>query len=153
MTTAIYTEDQQMDYAIQVENLTKTYKDFTLENISLKLPWGTVMRLIGQNGAGKSTFINALLGIVKAENDHVSMLGYDLKTQEMLIKEDIAVIFNDSHYDLSFTPLFVGKMLSRFYKNWDQEKHLYYLERFGLPPKKRLKSFLPVCWQSWSSPP
>lgn len=141
MTTAIYTEDQQMDYAIQVENLTKTYKDFTLENISLKLPWGTVMGLIGENGAGKSTFINALLGIVKAEYDHVSMLGYDLKTQEMLIKEDIAVIFNDSHYDLSFTPLFVGKMLSRFYKNWDQQKYLYYLERFGLPPKKRLKKF------------
>lgn len=141
MTTFTYTEDQQMDYAIQVKNLTKTYKDFSLEKISLGLPCGTVMGLIGENGAGKSTFINSLLGIVEAEYDQVSILGYDLKTQEKLIKENIAVIFSDSHYDLSFTPLFVGKMLSKVYKNWDQEKYMDYLKRFDLPEKKRLKKF------------
>lgn len=141
MTTFTYTEDQQMDYAIQVKNLTKTYKDFSLDSISLALPCGTVMGLVGENGAGKSTFINSILGIVEAQYDQVSMLGYDLKTQEKLIKEDIAVIFSDSHYDLSFTPLFVGKMLSQVYKNWDQEKYMDYLKRFRLPEKKRLKKF------------
>lgn len=141
MTTFIYTEDQQMDYAIQVKNLTKTYKDFSLDSISLALPCGTVMGLVGENGAGKSTFINSILGIVEAQYDQVSMLGYDLKTQEKHIKEDIAVIFSDSHYDLSFTPLFVGKMLSQIYKNWDQEKYMDYLKRFRLPEKKRLKKF------------
>ena len=141
MTTFTYTEDQQMDYAIQVKNLTKTYKDFSLDSISLALPCGTVMGLVGENGAGKSTFINSILGIVEAQYDQVSMLGYDLKTQEKLIKEDIAVIFSDSHYDLSFTPLFVGKMLSQVYKNWDHEKYMDYLKRFRLPEKKRLKKF------------
>lgn len=141
MTTFTYTEDQQMDYAIQVKNLTKTYKDFSLDSISLALPCGTVMGLVGENGAGKSTFINSILGIVEARYDQVSMLGYDLKTQEKLMKEDIAVIFSDSHYDLSFTPLFVGKMLSQVYKSWDQEKYMDYLKRFRLPEKKRLKKF------------
>ena len=78
MTTFTYTEDQQMDYAIQVKNLTKTYKDFSLDSISLALPCGTVMGLVGENGAGKSTFINSILGIVEARYDQVSMLGYDL---------------------------------------------------------------------------
>ena len=141
MTTFTYTEDQQMDYAIQVKNLTKTYKDFSLDSISLALPCGTVMGLVGENGAGKSTFINSILGIVEARYDQVSMLGYDLKTQEKLMKEDIAVIFSDSHYDLSFTPLFVGKMLSQVYKSWDQEKYMDYLKRFRLPEKKPLKKF------------
>ena len=141
MTTFTYTEDQQMDYAIQVKNLTKTYKDFSLDSISLALPCGTVMGLVGENGAGKSTFINSILGIVEARYDQVSMLGYDLKTQEKLMKEDIAVIFSDSHYDLSFTPLFVGKMLSQVYKSWDQEKYMDYLKRFRLPEKTRLKKF------------
>ena len=130
-----------MDYAIQVKNLSKTYKDFKLDNISLDLPCGTVMGLIGENGAGKSTFINALLNITDSQYDQVTILGRDLRTQETLIKEDIAVIFSDSHYDLDFTPLFAGKMLSMIYKNWDQKKYLDYLERFGLPPKKRLKKF------------
>lgn len=130
-----------MDYAIQVKNLTKSYKDFTLDNISLDLPCGTVMGLIGENGAGKSTFINSLLNIVNAQYDREIILGYDLKTQEKLIKEDLAVIFSDSHYDLSFTPLFVGKMLSKIYKNWNEKKYLDYLKQFGLPEKKRLKKF------------
>ena len=58
-----------MDYAIQVKNLSKTYKDFKLDNISLDLPCGTVMGLIGENGAGKSTFINALLNITDSQYD------------------------------------------------------------------------------------
>ena len=47
-----FTENNKIDYAIQVKNLTKTYKDFILDNISLDLPCGTVMGLIGENGAG-----------------------------------------------------------------------------------------------------
>ena len=42
-----------MEYAIEVRNLTKRYKDFTLDDISFALPRGTVMGLIGENGAGK----------------------------------------------------------------------------------------------------
>lgn len=64
-----------MDYAIQVKNLSKTYKDFKLDNISLDLPCGTVMGLIGENGAGKSTFINALLNITDSQYDQVTILG------------------------------------------------------------------------------
>ncbi|HJA99975.1 MAG TPA: ABC transporter ATP-binding protein [Candidatus Mediterraneibacter merdavium] len=130
-----------MNLALEVKNLTKSYKDFKIDNISLELPYGTVMGLIGENGAGKSTFINSILGIVRADYEKAVMLGYDIHTQEKLIKEDIAVIFSDSHFDLSFTPRFVGTMLSKVYKNWDQEKYADYLKRFQLPEKKRLKKF------------
>ena len=41
-----------MEYAIEVRNLTKRYKGFTLDDISFALPQGTVMGLIGENGAG-----------------------------------------------------------------------------------------------------
>ena len=51
-----------MDYqnAIEINNLCKTYKGFTLDNISLSIPRGTIMGFVGQNGAGKSTTINAI---------------------------------------------------------------------------------------------
>lgn len=61
--------------------------------------------------------------------------------QEKEIKKEIAVIFNDSHYGENLTPLFIGKMLSGIYTDWDQKKFTDYLKQFHLPEKKRLKTF------------
>ena len=128
-----------MEYAIEVRNLTKRYKDFTLDDISFALPSGTVMGLIGENGAGKSTLINSILGIADCDSQLVSMLGLDMKTHGKKIKEDIAVIFNDSHYDINLTPKIIGHILSKVYKNWDAALFSGYLEKFGLPQKKKIK--------------
>ena len=87
-----------MKQALHIKNLTKKYKDFTLDHISLDLPYGMILGLIGENGSGKSTLINSILNIVKADYDEVHILGQDLKSQEKEIKKEIAVIFNDSHY-------------------------------------------------------
>lgn len=130
-----------MENAIEVKNLTKRYKDFTLDHISLTLPSGMVLGIIGENGAGKSTFINALLGIVKSEYDRLQILGLDFATQEKKIKGNIAAIFDDARYDENFTPLFIGKILSGIYQNWNSQTYLEYLDRFRLPHKKRLKTF------------
>lgn len=128
-----------MDYAIEVRNLTKRYKGFTLDDISFALPQGTVMGLIGENGAGKSTLINSILGIADSESSLTAMLGLDMKTHSKKIKEDIAVIFNDSHYDINLTPKIIGHILSKVYKNWDAPLFFEYLERFDLPEKKKIK--------------
>lgn len=130
-----------MENAIEVRSLTKKYKDFTLDRISLTLPRGMVLGLIGENGAGKSTFINSILGIVKSEYDQLQILGLDFSSKEKQIKGDIAAIFDDARYDENFTPLFIGKILKGIYKNWDSQKYLNYLEQFSLPPKKKLKTF------------
>ena len=130
-----------MEYAIEVRNLTKTYKDFILDDISFELPCGTVMGLIGENGAGKSTLINSVLGISESESKLTAIFGLiDIRIGKQ-IKEDIAVIFNDSHYDENLTPKIIGHILSKVYKNWDAPLFLDYLERFGLPEKKKLKKF------------
>ena len=128
-----------MEYAIEVRNLTKRYKGFSLDDISFALPRGTVMGLIGENGAGKSTLINSILGILDSESDLTAMLGLDMKTHSKKIKEDIAVIFNDSHYDVNLTPKIIGHILSKVYKNWDAPLFFEYLERFDLPEKKKIK--------------
>lgn len=130
-----------MRYAVEIKNLSKNYKDFTLDHISMKIPSGTVMGLIGENGAGKSTLIHSLLGVIDSEYDEMKILGNDYENHEKIIKENIAVIYDNTHYNLNFHPLFIGKILSRVYKNWDNEKYLQYLHQFNLPLKKKLKTF------------
>ena len=58
-----------MEYAIEVENISKEYRDFKLKDISLKVLSGSIIGLIGENGAGKSTFINAILGVIDSHYD------------------------------------------------------------------------------------
>lgn len=113
-----------MEYAIEVSNLTKKYRDFTLDNISLKVPSGTIIGLIGENGAGKSTFINAILGIINSNYDQLKYFDLNFKDNEQLIKEQIAVIFDATHYNLEFTPKLIGLILSKTYQNWNNE--VYY---------------------------
>ena len=130
-----------MENAIQIKNLSKEYKDFSLKNITLNIPEGTVMGLVGANGAGKSTLLQSLLGVITSDYDEVKILGKDMRGEERKIKEEIAVIFDASHYSLQYTPKFIGKFLSKIYQNWDMEKYNEYLTRFQLPADKKLKKF------------
>ncbi len=93
-----------MEYAIEIKNLSKNYGDFCLDNISLAIPSGSVVGLIGENGAGKSTLISALLGLIKADYESLNIFGLDFASNEASIKQDIAVIFDTTHYDDEFTP-------------------------------------------------
>lgn len=53
--------------AIEVTNLIKKYDDFELDNISFQIPEGSIVGFIGENGAGKSTTIKAILGLMPVE--------------------------------------------------------------------------------------
>lgn len=130
-----------MEYVLEVNNLTKEYKDFKLDDISLKIPKGSVVGLIGENGAGKSTFINSILNINEPEKGEVKIFNKNINEHEKDIKEDIAVIFDKSHYSEYMNAKLIGKMLSKIYKNWDNEKYYSLLENFDLPVNKKIKKF------------
>lgn len=55
-----------MEHILKVDNLTKHYQDFSLD-VSFDIPKGTIVGLIGENGAGKSTTIKAILDLIKRD--------------------------------------------------------------------------------------
>ena len=130
-----------MDFAIEIEHLTKVFKDFSLNHVSLKIPKGTVVGIIGENGAGKSTFIQSILGIVDSQYDKLTYFGKDFKQNEKNIKEDLAVIFDTTHYDLELTPRWIERILSHTFQNWNHELYQSYLQKFELPYDKKIKLF------------
>ena len=61
--------------ALVVNGLTTRYKDITLDGVSLPVPQGSIVGLIGENGAGKSTPLHAVLGLIGRDGGTVELLG------------------------------------------------------------------------------
>lgn len=128
-----------MDTILRVENLTKKYAGFQLDHVSFELPKGTIMGLIGENGAGKSTTINAILDLIKKDDGTVTFWGQELSSSKQL-KEDIGVVFDGVNFYETLTPAKVGKISEKAYKQWDEYLYRDYLKRFGLPLDKEIKT-------------
>ena len=73
--------------AIEINNLNKTYDGFALKDLSFRVPKGSIMGFVGQNGAGKSTTIKTILNIVKKDSGTVRVFGLDHVEQELEIKK------------------------------------------------------------------
>ncbi len=127
--------------AIEISGLTKKYDGFTLDNISFNVPKGSIMGFIGQNGAGKTTTIRALLNITKCDAGTIKMMGLDHIQNEYEIKEYIAAVFDEIPFHESFNAIQVCKMFRGLYSAWDEKKYFEYLDRFGLPRKKKIAKF------------
>ena len=128
-----------MEAILQVEHLTKRYPDFTLDDVSFSLPKGEVMGLIGENGAGKSTTIHALLDLICRDAGNVTFWGQALSASKPL-REDIGVVLDGVNFYETLTPEQVGKVCRAAYRQWDGDLYRSYLARFALPPRKEIKA-------------
>ena len=131
----------EIQNAIEISGVTKNYDGFTLDNISFAVPTGSIMGFIGQNGAGKSTTIKALLNIIKIDSGTITILGKDHIKNEYEIKSQIAAVFDELPFYDGYNAEQINKMFAGLYKTWDKDKYFAYIERFGLPKKKKLKQF------------
>lgn len=129
-----------MDAILQVENLTKQYAGFQLDHVSFSVPKGTIMGLIGENGAGKSTTINAILDLIHKDGGTVAFWGQELSSSKQL-KEDIGVVFDDINFYAALTPAQIGKISAAAYQQWDEVMYQDFLKRFQLPAGKEIKTF------------
>lgn len=130
-----------MENCIELKNVTRVYPQFKLDNISFSVPCGTVMGFIGENGAGKSTTIRAILGLLKKGEGTVTVLGEDANSLSAETKEKIGVVFDGLTFPESLTAKQLDKVLRGIYRTWDSEAFYGYLTRFGLPKNKKLKTF------------
>ncbi|MCI8571732.1 MAG: ABC transporter ATP-binding protein [Lachnospiraceae bacterium] len=127
--------------AITVENLTKVYDGFTLKDVSFKVPAGSVVGFIGENGAGKSTTIKALLGLIPVDKGQVEVLGHKIFMEEKDVtwREQIGVVFDECNFPLGLKGKDVQNMLKNIYRTWDAKKFRDYMDRFEIPMNKKIK--------------
>lgn len=130
-----------MNDALKVEHVNKTYPGFSLTDVCFELPKGSIMGLVGENGAGKSTIIKILLGLVQKDSGEVQILGERDLEKNKYVKEDIGVVFDEINFYETLTSVKVEKICKNAYKNWDSTAYASYLEQFSLPKDKEIKTF------------
>lgn len=102
--------------ALELQGLTKHYKDFTLGPLDLTLPGGTICGLIGENGAGKSTTIRLILDMVQRDGGTVTILGRDSRTASVRTKEEIGVVLGSEGIPLCLNAVQAGKVMAGIYR-------------------------------------
>ena len=130
-----------MKNALEVSHLTKDYGSFKLDDVSFALPGGTIMGLIGENGAGKSTTIKCILNLIRRDGGEIQVLGLDNLREEQAVKAQVGVVLDETTFHDGLTAPQVGKILAKLYPNWDMALYQRYLDKFGLAGKKPVKTF------------
>ena len=127
--------------ALEIRNLTKTYPGFALDNLSLILPSGCIMGLIGENGAGKSTTIKLILDMIHKDSGSIIILGKDNTDGIELTKEDIGVVMDEVGIPECLTVKQVGKVMKNTFRNWDDAEYARLVQKLALPDQKQFKEF------------
>ena len=125
---------------IQINGLKKKYKDFTLD-LTLDLPKGRVSGLVGKNGAGKSTTLKAILGLIQTDEGSVKVFGKDAFSLTSEDKQQLGVALSDSSFSGYLTVDAVKNILKNMYHSFDEEKFLDLSEKMKLPLNKQIKEF------------
>ena len=124
--------------ALEVRGLTKQYPAFTLKDVSFDVPQGAIVGFIGRNGAGKSTTLKSILGMVHPDSGEVRFFGQDVRQHERTFKEQIGVVLGGIDFYPKKKVKVITDVTRRFYRNWDEEKYRHYLTLFSIDESKRV---------------
>jgi len=126
------------EQCLELKNVCKSFRDFTLNNISFTLPQGYIMGLVGPNGAGKTTTIQLILNMLEKDTGEILVFGKDNVVNEKEIKQDIGIVFDSIFYVDSWTVKDTEKAVSIFYNDWRHDIFNDMVKRFDLPQNKKV---------------
>ncbi|BAK81204.1 ABC transporter ATP-binding protein [Candidatus Arthromitus sp. SFB-rat-Yit] len=128
-----------MENCLEVKNLSKSFKNFQLNDITFTLPKGYIMGLIGPNGSGKTTIIKLILNMLKRSDGEVKILGLDNIKNEKETKMNLGVVCDSNYFSDEWKVSQIEKSVSLFYKNWDTQKFSNMLKKFNIITSKKIK--------------
>ena len=127
--------------ALEMNHVNLSFGDFAIQDLSLSLPRGCVMGLVGENGAGKSTTIRMLLGAQKPDSGSISVLGRSQDKGFEQVKEELGVVLDEPVFPECLSAGQVGRIMEKTYRHCDSKQFAEYLRLFSLPEKKIFKDY------------
>lgn len=127
--------------AIECKNVLKRYGGFSLSLPSFSVEEGTIMGLVGANGAGKSTVIRLLMKLCRPECGTIEILGKDNQYEFNNVKQNIGIVLEEPGIPDSISTHQVGSIMQQVYKKWNPLIFTDLLNTLSLPSDKPFKEF------------
>ena len=130
-----------MQNVLEIKDLRKDYKDFSLKDISFSLPEGYIMGLIGPNGAGKTTTIKLIMNLIIKNGGEIKLFGKDHIENEVEAKARIGFVYDNPNYYDHLNLKQLKGIIAPFYKTWDEDVFQGLVKKFELPLNKTIKKY------------
>lgn len=129
-----------MNNALELRQVNKRYGEFALQDLSLELPAGCILGLVGENGAGKSTTIRLIMNTIPRDSGEITVLGADNTAPGFeAVKEDIGIVLDEAYFPEVITAKQLNNVMKHTYRRWEDDTFFANLKRFDLPTNKAFK--------------
>ena len=129
------------DLAIELQNVSKKFDYFSLDNINLNLPTGQIMGFVGANGAGKSTTIRIIMGLLQADQGTTNVLGHTMPHNQVQVKQHVGFTSEEMKLYGAKNLGWHIQFIRSIYPSWDQTYANELLKRFDLNLEQKIKQF------------
>jgi ABC-2 type transport system ATP-binding protein len=126
-----------MEYLLELENVSKKYKRFQLQQVSFRIKPGSITGFVGINGSGKSTTIKIIADLIRGDSGTVKFFGTDRTKQ--CFNEQIGYVMDSSYFYEKQTLRAVKNIISSAYQNWNENEYQHYMELFQLEEKQKIQ--------------
>ncbi len=127
-----------MNRILEANGLRKEYRTFTLDGVTLEIPKGTILGLIGPNGSGKTTTIRMLMKMTRPDAGSIRMFGLGLDAHEKEIKNRIGYVGEEQFYYENKRVSWTGNFVSQYFEKWDREMFDSLLKEFDLDSSQKV---------------
>ena len=121
---------------LEVKGLCKTYPAFTLDHVSFHVGRGRICGFIGRNGAGKSTTLGSLTGLVHPDAGEARFFGMELRGSETAVKRKTGFVSSGVNYYPNRKLRTITSVTRAFYPDWDEAAYERYMKLFHLDEAK-----------------
>ena len=121
---------------LEVKGLCKTYPAFTLDHVSFHVGRGRICGFIGRNGAGKSTTLGSLTGLVHPDAGEARFFGMELRGNETAVKRKTGFVSSGVNYYPNRKLRTITSVTRAFYPDWDEAAYERYMKLFHLDEAK-----------------
>lgn len=132
-----------MDSILEVKNIEKTYPNdgFKLNKVNFDVPKGSIVGIIGENGSGKTTTLNLILGLKSKDGGTAKIFGREFHIDDVDTKEKIGVAFDEIYLPSNLNAKEISKIYKSIYQGWDENYFFSNLSNFGIDNGKKIGDY------------
>ena len=126
---------------IKAEQVSKRFDNIlAVDHVSITIKEGCVFGMVGSNGAGKSTFLRMMAGVLKPDEGMIEVDELPV-WENVEAKKKIFYISDDAYYLNNGTPEDIMLFYKTVYPKFDTERYLKLLKQFDLEAKRKISTF------------